>query len=100
MSSADTDSNGPGVLKRIFIRVGVLPFFLGIALVVFTLLSDKFLTLQNLVNVGRQSVYLILVSLGQMLVLISGVRNNLRSMITGRYRMGSDTAPAKDNRHA
>ena len=34
------------------------------------------------------------------LVLISGVRNNLRSMITGRYRIGSDTAPARDNRHA
>jgi len=60
------------LLKRIFIRVGVLPFFLGIALIVFTILSDKFLTVQNLVNVGRQSVYLILVSLGQMLVLISG----------------------------
>lgn len=60
------------VFKRVFIRVGVLPFFLGIAVVVFTLLSDKFLSLQNLVNVGRQSVYLILVSLGQMLVLISG----------------------------
>ncbi len=60
------------LLKRVFIRVGVLPFFLGIALIVFTILSDKFLTVQNLVNVGRQSVYLILVSLGQMLVLISG----------------------------
>ena len=59
-------------LRRIFIRVGVLPFFLGIALIVFTIMSDKFLTVQNLVNVGRQSVYLILVSLGQMLVLISG----------------------------
>ncbi|ATG47945.1 ABC transporter permease [Celeribacter ethanolicus] len=59
-------------IKTLFIRVGVLPFFLGIALVVFSFLSDKFLTGQNLVNVARQSVYLVLVSLGQMLVLVSG----------------------------
>ena len=72
MSMTDDDGPKDNVLKRIFIRVGVLPFFLGIALIVFTILSDKFLTVQNLVNVGRQSVYLILVSLGQMLVLISG----------------------------
>ncbi|MFX0545099.1 ABC transporter permease [Roseovarius sp. S1116L3] len=73
MSTATSDeAQKDNLLKRIFIRVGVLPFFLGIALIVFTLLSDKFLTVQNLVNVGRQSVYLILVSLGQMLVLISG----------------------------
>ncbi|HEY9038289.1 MAG TPA: ABC transporter permease [Roseovarius sp.] len=66
------DAPQDNLLKRVFIRVGVLPFFLGVALIVFTILSDKFLTVQNLVNVGRQSVYLILVSLGQMLVLISG----------------------------
>ncbi|EEW57675.1 inner-membrane translocator [Ruegeria sp. TrichCH4B] len=62
----------PGLIRKIFLRVGVLPFFLLGALVVFTLLSPKFLTGQNLVNVMRQSVYLVLVSLGQMLVLISG----------------------------
>jgi ribose transport system permease protein len=54
------------------LRVGVLPFFLAIALVVFTALSSNFLTSQNLINVARQSVYLVLVSMGQMLVLISG----------------------------
>ncbi|NIY78900.1 MAG: ABC transporter permease [Rhodobacteraceae bacterium] len=59
-------------IKTLFIRVGVLPFFLGIALVVFSFMSDKFLTGQNLMNVARQSVYLVLVSLGQMLVLVSG----------------------------
>ncbi|MFD1158867.1 ABC transporter permease [Roseovarius aestuarii] len=58
--------------KRVFVRVGVLPFFLAIALIVFTALSSKFLTGQNLMNVARQSVYLVLVSLGQMLALISG----------------------------
>ncbi|MCQ0093736.1 ABC transporter permease [Roseovarius sp. M141] len=74
MTTATGPDDAPqdNLLKRVFIRVGVLPFFLGIALIVFTIMSDKFLTVQNLVNVGRQSVYLILVSLGQMLVLISG----------------------------
>jgi ribose transport system permease protein len=71
-TSASDEAQKDHLLKRMFIRVGVLPFFLGIALIVFTIMSDKFLTVQNLVNVGRQSVYLILVSLGQMLVLISG----------------------------
>lgn len=61
-----------GLIRKLFIKVGVLPFFLFIALVVFSILSPRFLTGQNLVNVARQSVYLVLVSMGQMLVLISG----------------------------
>ncbi len=57
---------------RIFVKLGVLPFFLIAAMVIFAVLSPNFLTPQNLMNVARQSVYLVLVSLGQMLVLISG----------------------------
>lgn len=60
------------LLRALFVRLGVLPFLLAIALVMFTLLSDQFLTVQNLVNLLRQSVYLILVSLGQMLALVTG----------------------------
>lgn len=59
-------------ITSIFLRVGVLPFFLIAALIVFSLISGQFLTIQNLTNVARQSVYLVLVSLGQMLVLITG----------------------------
>jgi ribose transport system permease protein len=59
-------------ITSIFLRVGVLPFFLVVALIVFSLVSGQFLTLQNLTNVARQSVYLVLVSLGQMLVLLTG----------------------------
>jgi len=71
--NADIKKMSPfGLLKKLFIKVGVLPFFLFAALVVFTILSPRFLTGQNLVNVARQSVYLVLVSMGQMLVLISG----------------------------
>lgn len=58
--------------RVLFIRLGVLPFFLAVALIVFALASDRFLTAENLVNVMRQSVYLVLVSLGQMMVLITG----------------------------
>lgn len=72
MSAKTQNNNAFKWIKRVFVKVGVLPFFLGIALVVFAALSDKFLTGQNLMNVARQSVYLVLVSLGQMLALISG----------------------------
>ena len=59
-------------LRAMFLRLGVLPFMLVIALVVFSLLSDQFLTVANIVNLLRQSVYLILVSMGQMLALVTG----------------------------
>lgn len=60
------------IAKGLFLKLGVLPFLLVIALVMFTMLSDQFLTTQNMVNLLRQSVYLILVSLGQMLALVTG----------------------------
>jgi ribose transport system permease protein len=72
MTTEATKNGVFGPVRRTFIKVGVLPFFLLGALIIFTALSDKFLSLQNLVNVARQSVYLVLVSMGQMLVLISG----------------------------
>lgn len=72
--TADGDAKSAvwSTARSVFIRLGVLPFFLLGALVIFTGLSDRFLTFDNLVNVFRQSVYLILVSMGQMLVLITG----------------------------
>jgi ribose transport system permease protein len=60
------------MLRSVFLRLGVLPFMLVVAFVVFHLLSDQFLTAQNLMNLLRQSVYLILVSMGQMLALVTG----------------------------
>ena len=56
----------------VFLKVGALPFFLVAALIVFSLISSQFFSLQNIINVARQSVYLVLVSLGQMLVIITG----------------------------
>jgi ribose transport system permease protein len=64
---------GPvALLRATFIKLGVLPFFLIAALILFTIASRQFLTLDNITNVARQSVYLVLVSLGQMLVLVTG----------------------------
>jgi len=60
------------ILRSIFLRLGVLPFFLVIAIVTFSLLSDRFLAVGNFMNVFRQSVYLLLVSMGQMLALLTG----------------------------
>ncbi|HMB77889.1 MAG TPA: ABC transporter permease [Kiloniellaceae bacterium] len=72
-SVAEKQRGGLGeVAKRLFVRLGVLPFLLIVALVVFTLLSDNFLTGRNLMNVVRQSVYLTIVSMGQMMALLSG----------------------------
>ncbi len=59
-------------LQLAFVRLGVLPFLLLIAVVVFALMSDNFLTGRNLMNVVRQSTYLILVSMGQMFALLTG----------------------------
>ncbi|TPN20838.1 ABC transporter permease [Mesorhizobium sp. B2-3-3] len=58
--------------KWLFVKLGVLPFLMLAAMVTFTLMSDHFLTSRNLINLARQSSYLTVVSLGQMLALIAG----------------------------
>jgi ribose transport system permease protein len=79
MTSPDTVANNTAsrrlaldAVRTLFLKVGVLPFFLVAALIIFSLVSSQFLSMENLTNVARQSVYLILVSLGQMIVLITG----------------------------
>ena len=52
--------------------MGVLPFLILIATIIFAILSDNFLTVRNLLNVSRQSTYLIIVTMGQMLALLTG----------------------------
>ena len=59
-------------LQRLFVHLGVLPFLLVIAVVVFAVMSDNFLSMRNLTNVVRQSVFLTIVSVGQMMVLLTG----------------------------
>lgn len=50
----------------------VLPVLFTLAVVVFALQAPGFLTADNLINVSRQSVYLMIVSLAQLVVLIGG----------------------------
>jgi ribose/xylose/arabinose/galactoside ABC-type transport system permease subunit len=71
-SAAPPHSRVVRLAQVLFLRLGVLPFLLAIAVVVFTALSRNFLTTENLINVVRQSVYLMIVSLGQMLALLTG----------------------------
>jgi ribose transport system permease protein len=59
-------------IQLAFVRLGVLPFLLLIAVVVFALMSEHFLTGRNLTNVVRQSTYLTLVAMGQMFALLTG----------------------------
>ena len=58
--------------KVAFVRLGVLPFLLVIAVAIFAFLSDNFLTGRNMMNVLRQSSYLMLVAMGQMFALLTG----------------------------
>lgn len=68
-------SSGVEKIKRVastlFIRGGVLPWFLGIAVLIFGIGNENFLTENNLVGVSRQSTYLILVSIAQMLIMLT-----------------------------
>lgn len=65
-------SNPLRPLVEIFVRVGVLPYFLVIALAVFAVISDNYFTVGNLTNVLRQSAFLVVVTVGQMVVLVTG----------------------------
>ena len=66
---------GPALSMRaqhLFVRMGVLPLLLLAAVAVFAGFSDNFVTGQNLLNVARQSTYLTIVAMGQMLALLTG----------------------------
>lgn len=59
-------------LQLAFVRLGVLPVLLIVAIITFASMSDNFLTGRNLMNVVRQSSYLTLVAVGQMFALLTG----------------------------
>lgn len=60
------------LFDAMFIRGGVLPLMVMAAIAIFTVMKPEFLTLNNLTNLLRQSVYLVIVSLAQMLALVAG----------------------------
>lgn len=59
------------ILKVSFVKAGVLPWFLVIAFIFLTSTTDTFLTENNLSTVARQSTYLILAAMAQMVVLLT-----------------------------
>ena len=58
-------------LSKLFIKAGVLPWFLGIAVVGFSISNENFLTERNLFGISRQSTYLVLVAMAQMVVMLT-----------------------------
>ncbi len=61
-----------GYAARVFARIGALPLLLLIALIVFTLLSDNFLTVDNLTSALRQNSFVVIAVLAQFVVLVVG----------------------------
>jgi ribose transport system permease protein len=61
-------------MSNTFLNIDIWPIMLSIVvvLVVFGLRDPRFLSVQNLVNVFRNSSYLIIIATGQMLVLVIG----------------------------
>lgn len=59
-------------LKIAFVRLGVLPFLLVFFVIVFSFMSNRYLTGENMMNVARQTTYLTMVAMGQMLALLTG----------------------------
>lgn len=70
--SANTENILIKLVRKSFIGMGVLPFLIIIATIIFAILSENFLTVRNLINVARQSTYLVIVTMGQMLALLTG----------------------------
>lgn len=60
------------LLKRTFVKVGVLPFLLVALFILFAVAEPRFVSSSNLLNVGRQSTYLVMITAGQMLTLLCG----------------------------
>lgn len=68
-------SNAVAKIRRtasiLFIKGGVLPWFLGIAVIGFGIFNENFLTERNLFGISRQSTYLVLVAMAQMVVMLT-----------------------------
>ncbi|MFN8593212.1 MAG: ABC transporter permease [Thermomicrobiales bacterium] len=93
LEQESTPSAGAGALARsIFTSVGILPILLVVIIVYFALREPRFIQPQNVLNVSRQATYLIIVTLGQALVLISagfdlsvGAVIAVTSVVSARY---------------
>jgi ribose transport system permease protein len=57
-------------IKQAFVKVGVLPFLLVFLVILFSLAEPRFLTASNMLNIGRQTTYLAIITAGQMLTIL------------------------------
>lgn len=53
-------------------RIGPMPILLVAMIILFQVQNERFLSTLNIMNMGQQGVFLLLIALGQMIVLISG----------------------------
>ncbi|MDP6429773.1 MAG: ABC transporter permease [Alphaproteobacteria bacterium] len=79
----------------VFVRGGVLPWFLILAILVFWLSTDNFLSGRNILTMLRQATYLTMVSMAQMVVLLTagldlsvGVMFAITSVISSMVMVG------------
>ena len=91
-----TRESAANIAKRTFIILGILPFILLFGFVFFGSIEPRFLSAENIFNVTRQSTYLAIVAMGQMLALLTGnfdlsVGSNaaLTSVVTVSVILGS-----------
>lgn len=54
-----------------FVNLGILPILLAAAILFFAFNEERFLSSANLFNVGRQSTFLIILAMGQMIVILT-----------------------------
>ena len=79
----------------IFVKGGVLPWFLILAILVFAISSDNFLSGRNILTMLRQATYLTMVAMAQMVVLLTagldlsvGVMFAITSVISSMVMVG------------
>jgi ribose/xylose/arabinose/galactoside ABC-type transport system permease subunit len=72
LASAAPKAQNSQFWLKFFSTVGPLPPLLVLMIALFALSNDRFLQPDNLLSVSQQSVALLLIALGQMLVLVSG----------------------------
>ena len=69
----DVPPKGAAIQARPWTRIlefGLMPFVLVGMIVLFAVLEPRFLDVENLSNIARQSVFLLIITLGQMIVLL------------------------------
>lgn len=88
-------------VRDLFLQVGLLPVLLAGMVVFFAIQEPTFFSGPNVSNVGRQAVYLLLVTLGQMVVLLCaqldlsvGATIALTSVVTASTMAKADEATA------